>query len=361
MTTGLVWDEQYFWFDAGMVTGPFIEPHLAADTPESKRRIKNLLDASGMIDYLTSIKPIQIERGDLLRVHTDEYIDLVKELSEANGGESGQLAWVGQGGYPIARLAVGGCYSAMDAVVRGVVDNAYALVRPCGHHALPSKGMGAAIFCNIAISIMKLRDLHDIGRIAVVDWDVHHGNGTEAAFYSDSNTLTISIHQDNCYPKGTGQAENRGEGDGYGYNINIPLPPGSGHGAYLHTIDQIVVPALEKFKPELIIIASGIDAAGFDTNARMMCYSDTFRSMTQAMMNIANDVCEGKLVLCHEGGYSEVHTPFATLAIFEALTQQDSGVPFIYDDFIASYGGQNLQPHQAEVIRRIAEATLKEL
>jgi len=193
-----------------------------------------------------------------------------------------------------------------------------------------------------------------VGRVAVVDWDVHHGNGTQDAFYDDPRTLTISVHQDNCYPKDSGTMAERGEGAGHGYNINLPLPPGSGHGAYLAAFDQVVVPALQRFAPDLIVVASGLDANGLDPLARMMCYGETYRQMTARLMACAEAACGGKLVICHEGGYSPQFVPFAALAIIEQLSGHRVKVVDPWSGFIAANAGHDLQPHQAVVIKAAA-------
>ena len=169
--------------------------------------------------------------------------------------------------------------------------------------------MGFCLLANIPIAIESARAKHGIERVAVLDWDVHHGNGTQAIYYDDPNTLTISLHQDRCFPPGYSGTEDRGEGAGVGANINVPLPAGSGHEAYLYAFERIVSPALDAFKPELIVVASGLDANGLDPLARMLLHSNSFREMTRLVMNAANDHCEGRLVIVHEGGYSEAYVP----------------------------------------------------
>jgi len=356
MRTGFVWHERYFWFDTGGVLPalPGCEPYPHWDTPNSRRRIKNLLDASGLIDSLVVLKPKTAARDDLLRFHSEAYVDQVKALSDADGGETGVLAHLGPGDFDIALLALGGCMTAVDAVLAGTVDNAYALVRPCGHHATRDLGMGNAIFCNIALAIMKARAERRVGRVAVVDWDVHHGNGTQQAFYADPETLTISIHQDSNFPPGSGTMDERGEGAGFGCNINVPLPPGSGHGAYVAVMQRVVVPAIERFRPDLIAVASGLDACGGDPMARMMCHGETYREMTRLLLACASRCCGGKLVACHEGGYSELAAPFMALAILEEMCGIRSGVVDPVSPLIAGFGGQELQPHQDAVITRAA-------
>jgi acetoin utilization deacetylase AcuC-like enzyme len=169
----------------------------------------------------------------------------------------------------------------------------------------------------VAIEAMKAR--HGVGRVAVLDWDVHHGNGTQAIYEARGDVLTISIHQDRCFPPGYSGAEDRGTGAGAGANINIPLPAGSGTDVYLRAMERIVVPALERFRPELIVVACGLDANGLDPLARMLLSSESFRAMTRIIRMAAERLCKGRLVLVHEGGYSEAYVPFCGLAVIEEL------------------------------------------
>jgi len=160
----------------------------------------------------------------------------------------------------------------------------------------------------------------------VVDWDVHHGNGTQSIFYDRSDVLTISLHQEACFPPGYSGQEERGVGAGLGYNINIPLLSGGGHDAYLYAMERIVVPALDKFAPEMIIVASGLDANAVDPLARMLLHSESYRLMTKFMKQVANKHCGGRLAIVHEGGYSEAYVPFCGLAIAEELTDERTSV-----------------------------------
>lgn len=180
--------------------------------------------------------------------------------------------------------------------------------------------MGFSMLANIAIAIEAAKARHGLGKVAVVDWDVHHGNGTQSIFEARGDVLTLSLHQEGCFPPGYSGAQDRGQGDGLGANINIPLPPGSGHEAYLHAMQQIVIPALERFEPELIIVACGYDANAVDPLARMLLHSDSFRIMTRLLRQTAERVCQGRLVLVHEGGYSEAYVPFYGLATLEELS-----------------------------------------
>ena len=357
MTTGFIWDERFAWFDAGNVQrGPFYTPLHAFNTPESKERIRELLVATGMAERLTPIAPRLMTEEALLRIHSREHVARVKALSEGAGGDTGENAWLGSNGYDIARLAAGSCVEAMIAVVEGRVSNAYALVRPPGHHAERDRGRGFCIFANVALAIADLKARGLVERVAVVDWDVHHGNGTQQAFYGDPTVLTISIHQDGFYPADSGSLEERGEGAGRGYNINVPLPPGSGHGAYLESVRRVVVPALRRCRPDLIVVASGLDACAYDPLARMMCHSGTYREMAAQLADAARELCGGRLVACHEGGYSSYYAPWCALAILEVFAGVGTTLPDPSLQFLASRPGQSLLPHQAEIIERAAAA-----
>ncbi len=288
MKTGFVWDERYAWHQQGMMPlGTDTEPFPGPDTPETKRRIYSLVQTSGLAAHLTPLAPRSATEAELMRLHTPAHVERVKRVSATGGGSVGESVSIGEGGYEIAALAAGGCLTAVDAVLEGKVDNAYALVRPAGHHAEADQGRGFCIFGNTALAALHAQTTHGVARLAIIDWDVHHGNGTEDAFYADPNVLTISIHQDRNYPIDRGQVEATGLGQGKGCNINVPLPPGCGHGAYVATIEQVVMPALDAFQPELIMIASGVDASARDPLGRMLCSGETYRRMTEHLMSAA--------------------------------------------------------------------------
>ena len=357
--TGWVYHEAYMWHDPGRMRAfdPSMRRWLQAwehyESPETKRRLNNLLEYVDFSEELVPLKPRAANFEQVTRFHTPEYFEKIRELSEADGGEAGEGATFSHGGFEIALLAAGGTITAVDAVLDREIDNAYALVRPPGHHAERDRGRGFCIFGNVAIAGMHALADRGLARIATLDWDVHHGNGTQQAFYDRNDALTISIHQEQWYPRNSGMMEETGEDDGDGYNINIPLPPGSGHGAYVATIEQVVVPALRAFKPDLILVPSGFDGGMYDPLGRMMAYSETFREMTGLLMEAADELCEGRLVLSHEGGYSPTYVPFCGLAVVEELSGKTSGAADPMGDNAAGAGGQDLQPHQQT---RISEA-----
>lgn len=328
MATGFFWDERCFWHGGGsyaytLPIGGLVQPLAAGglpENPETKRRLKNLMDVTGLTRELVASGADEATREELLRVHPASYLDEFKCLSDAGGGELGRRTPFAAGGYEIAALSAGLAVAAVKAVMAADVENAYALSRPPGHHCLPDFPNGFCLLANIAIAIEAARAQSGLGRIAVIDWDVHHGNGTEGIYYERDDVLSISLHQEGNYPLDTGGIEDRGRGAGAGFNMNIPLPAGAGHSAYLAVMDEIVLPALARFRPELIIVACGYDASAIDPMARMLATADTFRQMTLRVKQAARELCDGRLVLVHEGGYSEVYVPFCGHATIEALS-----------------------------------------
>ncbi|MBK5541370.1 class II histone deacetylase [Pseudomonas sp. TH05] len=325
--TAFFFDELSLWHSAGLhaltlPVGGWVQPPAAAghaESPETKRRLKSLLDVSGLTRQLHVQSASAASEEDLLRVHTPGYLQRFKALSDAGGGELGPQAPIGPGSYEIAKLSAGLAMAAVDRVLAGEFDNAYSLSRPPGHHCLADGAMGFCFLANIAIAIEAAKARRGLGKVAVIDWDVHHGNGTQSIFEARGDVLTISLHQDGCFPPGYSGEEDRGRGPGLGANLNIPLPPGSGHEAYLQAMQRLVIPALERFEPELIIVACGYDANAVDPLARMLLHSDSFRTMTRLLRQAAERLCQGRLVLVHEGGYSEAYVPFCGLAVIEEL------------------------------------------
>ncbi|MFK7881755.1 class II histone deacetylase [Roseobacter sp.] len=335
MATGFFWDEKCFWHAGGnyaytLPVGGLVQPLAAGglpENPETKRRLKNLMDVTGISAELDMRSAPMASQEALLRVHPQSYLDAFKQLSDAGGGELGRRTPFASGGYEIAALSAGLAVTAVDAVLTGALENAYALSRPPGHHCLPDFPNGFCLLANIAIAIEEAQSKGMAQRVAVLDWDVHHGNGTEAIYYDRDDVLTISLHQEGNYPLDTGAITDRGNGAGAGFNINLPLHAGAGHTAYLHAMDTIVVPQIEAFDPDIIIVACGFDASAIDPMARMLATAETFRQMTLRIKAAAQNLCDGRLVLVHEGGYSEVYVPFCGHATLEALSGSAISAP----------------------------------
>ncbi|MEM9601313.1 MAG: class II histone deacetylase [Pseudomonadota bacterium] len=355
MATGWQFNELYLWHDTLSFNQFFrpglqIQPGEHAEHPETKRRMRNLIDVAGVLDELVSIRATPAPDTALLRFHTEHYLETLEALSAGEGGEVSPSTPMGPGSFDIARLAVGGAIASVDAVLDARVDNAYALLRPPGHHALSDQAMGFCLLGNAALAVHHARAARGVGRVAVVDWDVHHGNGTEAAFYRDPDVLTLSIHQDSLFPIASGAREDTGADAGVGANINVPLPAGSGGGAYLETLERVVLPALARHAPELIVVSCGFDASAMDPLGHMMLSSADFRAMTLRLLDVAAQVCDGRVVMLHEGGYSAPYVPYCGLAVVEALNGRQSSIedPWLGD--IPHYGGQAIMPHQRAVI-----------
>jgi acetoin utilization deacetylase AcuC-like enzyme len=334
-----VWHERFAWHDtgtcAGLVpAGGMVQPFLHLESPESKARFASLVEVSGLSASLERLAIEPVTEEDLLRVHTAAHVERMRtESASTHGGDAGDgYSPFGPGSYEIALLAAGGTTAAVAAVMAGEVRNAYALVRPPGHHAVRETGMGFCMFSNIGIAVQRARVAQPDLRVAVVDYDVHHGNGTQGIYYDDPNTLTISLHQEQLFPVESGFVAEQGAGDGLGYCINIPLYAGSGNGTYVAAFEQVVVPALRAFRPDLIMVASGFDAASMDPLGSMTVTSTGYSAMTRLLVEVADEVCEGRLVMSHEGGYSPVYVPYCGLAVLEAMSGIDSGVvdPFIH-------------------------------
>ena len=364
-TTAFYFDERCLWHSAGgfvssVPAGGWVQPLPSSgfpESPDSKRRIKSLMDVSGLTAQLVERSADPATLDDLLRVHDHDYLQKLKTQSDAGGGSAGHNTPFGQGSYEIACLSAGLAQRAVDDVLTGQCQNAFSLSRPPGHHCLPNFGMGFCLLANIAIAIEAAIARHDLAKVAVVDWDVHHGNGTEAIFYERAAVLTISLHQENCFPADSGASSDRGRGAGEGHNLNIPLLPGSGHEAYLYALERVVVPALRAYQPELIVVASGLDANRFDPLARMQLHSESYRAMTEVIMAAADELCDGRLVVVHEGGYAENYVPFCGLAVVETLANYRTDVidPFL-QTAIATQPTARFVAFQRQLIDEIAGA-----
>lgn len=256
---GYIYHERYFWHDSGMESYlKFVQPHGSNESSESKRRFHNLISvAPSLENFLVSPKIRMATEEEILRIHTPRYLQQVKEISGSKiGGQVGHEMHIGPGGYEIAALAAGGLLTACEEILssKPTYTKAYCLVRPPGHHAETDQGHGFCCFNNIGICIAHVleKKLGNVQKVAVVDWDVHHGNGTQDQFYDRNDVLFISLHQEGLYPLNTGFMNETGEKEGKGYNINIPLPPGCGWGAYEYAFQKIVLPALRAYKPDMV-------------------------------------------------------------------------------------------------------------
>ncbi len=255
---------------------------------------------------LVEIEPVAVNPSVLTLVHPQALVDRVRHIASIGGGvlDSGDTP-IGPASYDIALLAVGAVVEATKAVTTGRVKRAFAAVRPPGHHAEPDRSMGFCLFANVAIAARYAQQHLGIGRIAIVDFDVHHGNGTQAAFEDDPSVLFISLHQDprTCYP-GSGYDYEFGDGPGRGTTLNIPFPPASGDDEYLAAFDAKVIPKLHDFAPDLLFISAGFDAHRDDPLAQINLSEDCYTEMTRKLTTATDELCGGRVVSALEGGYN---------------------------------------------------------
>ncbi|OGV71126.1 MAG: histone deacetylase [Lentisphaerae bacterium RIFOXYB12_FULL_65_16] len=274
------------------------------ETPQRLDAIEKGLKDAGLMDKLLIVAPTSAPVEWVTRIHSPEYVERVRNLC-ASGAEYIDTSDVPvcKDSYDIALLAVGGVLTAVDAVAAGTARNAFCDVRPPGHHALRDRAMGFCIFGNVAIAARYAQEKHKFAKILIVDWDVHHGNGTQAAFYADPTVLYFSVHQHPFYP-GSGTADEKGEGRGEGFTINVPLPAEAGDADYRKVFEEILRPAALTFKPDFVLISSGFDAHKDDPLGGMNLTPDGYAAMTQVVKDIAVRCCNGRLVSVLEGGYS---------------------------------------------------------
>lgn len=274
--------------------------------PEHPGRIESVwktFSESGLKERMKLIEPIPVTDEQILRVHTQRHIDVLNKISQQD-----EMIMIDQDTYAlpqsphIARLSAGGVVTAVDAVMKGDVENALVAVRPPGHHATPTRAMGFCLLSNVAIAVRQAQAVHNVKKVLIVDYDVHHGNGTQDVFYEDENVLFISTHQYPYYP-GTGAIGDVGNGSGYGTTINIPLSAGHGDKSYKLLFDKVIWLAAKRFQPELIIVSAGFDAHHVDPLASMQLSHTGYAHITRELKQMAIDLCDGKIIFVMEGGY----------------------------------------------------------
>jgi|ERR1051326_3353849 acetoin utilization deacetylase AcuC-like enzyme len=292
--TGLVYHEHFLDHDTG-------QGH--PERPDRLRALVQHLKKEKLWGGLQHLIIDQAPEEWILKVHTPEHLAFVRDsvrrgvtiLDDAD-------THVSRDSYDVAMLAAGGVLAAVDAVMGGILKNAFCAVRPPGHHAEKNTVMGFCLFNNVAIAARYAQLAHGVKRVAIVDWDVHHGNGTQNIFYDDKSVLYVSTHQYPHYP-GTGARGECGAGDGNGYTLNIPMPAGSGEPEYLDAFTREILPTLDGYRPNLIIISAGFDAHRDDPLADINLTEETFGALTSMMMDAAQKSCGGKMISVLEGGY----------------------------------------------------------
>jgi len=293
--TGFVYDAIYLKHDTG-------SGH--PERPERLTAIVDRLEQKGVLKDLVRLKPAAASLKWITTVHTPEYVEHVRKSCQAGiGYVDSPDAPASRISYEVALDAVGGVQSAVDAVMAGTVRNAFCAVRPPGHHALKDKAMGFCLFNNVAIAAKYIQKKHKLGKVLIVDWDVHHGNGTQAILYGDPTVFYFSIHQSPFYP-GTGGAEEKGVGKGLGFTLNVPLAAGCGDAEYKKAFVEKLRPAAAAFKPDFVLVSAGFDAAKDDLLGQMKVTPEGFAELTRIVKGIAEQYCQGRLVTVLEGGYN---------------------------------------------------------
>ncbi len=294
MKTGIVQDKRY------------LEHRTGDYHPETHNRLKviyEMLAEADMAAEFVDVPARRAEKNELTLVHSERYIDMVAATEGKPHCSLDPDTSTSPGSYEAALLAAGGLCQAVSMVISGELDNAFALVRPPGHHAERDRAMGFCLFNNVAVGAGYARKYHNLKRILIVDWDLHHGNGTQHSFEEDDSIFYFSTHQYPFYP-GTGAFEEAGKGKGKGFTLNVPLSAGYGDGEYLEIFEKILKPAALKFKPELILVSAGFDIYMDDPLGGMRVTPEGFAGLTRSMMDISSQCCDGKLVLTLEGGYN---------------------------------------------------------
>jgi acetoin utilization deacetylase AcuC-like enzyme len=295
--TGFLYDDVYLKHLAGIVAHP--------ERPERLTAIRDGLERAGLLKSLYPLAPRRVTEQELRLVHTQGYLSLVRreltrleDLHELSTGDT--LA--SPGSLEAAQFAAGGVLNAVDAVMAGKVKNAFCAVRPPGHHATPTRGMGFCIYNNVAIAARYLQKVHGARRVLIVDWDYHHGNGTQDTFYDDGSVFYFSTHHHGAYP-GTGSPAETGRGPGTGTTLNVALPPGAGDAAILDAFENRLVPAARAFRPDFILISAGFDAMRNDLLGRLDVTPEGFAAITRVVVRLAEELCQGRIVSVLEGGY----------------------------------------------------------
>ncbi len=291
----------------GFVTHPLFEAHEMGpghpESPERLRAIHSRLESTGTLARLVTIASKAAAREWVETVHESTYVEKLEGRSPSSGYASLDAdTTLCPSSLSAAYLGAGGAMAAADAVMTKQIDQAFCAVRPPGHHAEADQAMGFCLFNNVAIVAKYLQQHHGLTRVLIVDWDVHHGNGTQHIFYDDPSVLFFSTHQFPHYP-GTGRATETGRGNGYGLTVNIPLSGGQGDEEYEEVFRTTLVSAANEFRPECVLISAGFDAHRDDPLASMNLTEDGYATLTQIVMDIAMQHASGRVISCLEGGY----------------------------------------------------------
>lgn len=305
------------------------DAHTLPNHVESAIRLQSVItqiEMAGLLPHVLRIEGRVATDEELLMVHTQAHLDLLKRISAF-----GQPAVIDNDtymlpeSYDIARMAVGGACHVVDAVLTGKANNGLVAIRPPGHHATPSQAMGFCLLSNIAITARYAQQQHGLARVAIVDFDVHHGNGTQDVFIKDGSVLFISTHQAPLYP-GSGHVNEIGRGTGQGATINIPLRAGTGDQHFDTLYRAIVIPALRRFQPQLILVSAGFDAHWRDPLASLRLSLAGYANLCQQLRQAADEICDGRLVALMEGGYDVEALGYGMTNLLRILLGRDDEI-----------------------------------
>ncbi|UCE07923.1 MAG: histone deacetylase [bacterium] len=292
--TGFVYHEDYLKHNAGTWH------------PENSNRLENIvkhLERVGLLSKLIPIEPTVANLEWISTIHTTEYISHIESSCKTGVSHLDADTSISTDSYEVALLAVGGVLSAVDAVISQKINNAFCAVRPPGHHAEKNRAMGFCLFNNIAIAAKYIQKKHQLEKVLIIDWDVHHGNGTQNSFYDDPTVFYFSIHQWPYYP-GSGHRLETGTGAGRGFTLNAPLSSGANDDDYIKIFKDELIPEAQKFAPDFILISAGFDAHINDPLANMNLTEDGYAKLTKIVKDLALDKCQGRIISLLEGGYN---------------------------------------------------------
>ncbi len=328
MTTALIYDPIFL---------EHLTPENHPDRPERLKKAMDVLQALNWLERegLVQLTPRAATEDELATVHEREYIQKVKAAAhkvareqDSSGRKTRFFAtdtFVSARSYEAAIKAAGAPLTAIDAILHGEIDNAYCLVRPPGHHAVAESAMGFCLFNNVAVAARYAIDKHGLERVMIIDYDVHHGNATQEMFYDDPRVLYFSIHQAPFYP-GTGSSDECGEGAGLGTTINVPLPATTGYETYEPVFRQVMAPAADRFDPQLILVSAGFDAHWKDPLGGMYLSTAGFAKLTGIIIELAQTLCNGRLVFVQEGGYDQLALAGCVATCINLLLGDDAAV-----------------------------------
>jgi acetoin utilization deacetylase AcuC-like enzyme len=306
--------------------------------PERPERIQVMIEMAESLkrDHLLHRNPREATLEEIALCHRPEYIDLVERSSHLNRFDFDPDTHTSPDSYQTALLAAGGVLTAVEAVLDGEAENAFALVRPPGHHALANRAMGFCFFNNVAIAAEWLIRKKGLRRVMVIDWDLHHGNGTQDIFYDSAEVLYASTHQYPHYP-GTGSMQEVGAGEGLGFTVNAPMPAEFGDSEYLRVFDELIVPIGRAFKPQFILVSAGFDCHWRDPMGDMQVTEDGFTQMMRRIKRLAAECCESKIVAALEGGYNLEAIASSGAVVIDELGREP-------DEHQHASGGERVQP-----------------